>query len=97
MEHSDLGKASENLIQTPPFTNEKTRQKKLDQGHQLVSSDSATEIWVWISGAWVKFSPLLTQCLRHTHLFLGVELSIIDVKIERPGFKACHPKCLILT
>lgn len=59
MEHSDLEKASEVLIQTFPFTNEKTRQKKAsfgDQGHQLVSSDSATEIWVWISGAWVRDS-----------------------------------------
>lgn len=31
MEHSDLEKASEIQIETFPFTNEKTRQKKLDK------------------------------------------------------------------
>lgn len=67
MERLDLERASQILIQTSPFTNEKTRQRELAQGHQLVSSGSATGIWVWISGAWVKFSPLLTQCLgAHT-------------------------------
>lgn len=39
-----LDGASEILIQTSPFTDEKTKQRELAQGHQLVSSGPAIGI-----------------------------------------------------
>lgn len=40
----DLDGASESLTQISPFTDEETKQRELAQGHELVSSGSATGI-----------------------------------------------------
>lgn len=71
IESLDFEGAPEILIQTSPFTDEKIRQRELAQGHQLVSSGSpATGIQIWISGALVKFRPLLMWCLK-AHTFVS--------------------------
>lgn len=72
----DLEEESDILTQASPFTDEKVRQRERAQGHQLVSSGSCAKgIQIWISGTLVKFSSLLMWCLKHTHLFLGIEFS----------------------
>lgn len=70
-ESLDLEGASVILIQTSPFTDEKIRPRELAQGHQLVrSGSSAPGVQIWISGALIKFSPLLMWCLR-AHTFVS--------------------------
>lgn len=82
----DLDGASESQTQTSPLTDEETNQREVAQGHQLVSSGSA--------------SGIQSVVLKSTHLFLEVKFSITGantLEARHLGLRPVSPHLLRLT